>query len=270
VTVSSLLHHLGVVALMVAAFAASAHAQEDPAGPPEQELAKVLRNDSDPTRPVLFSIRPEIYSPRSDVTQTALIFRYDRAQLAKRRWLPGRRGVITRFEMPLSTTAVSGATTQAGLGDAYAQLLTSPYFSRTFAFVVGSGLRIPTATDTLLGTGKWVVAPAAAPVWFFPSHIFFVKFQNFSSIAGSASRPDINFFLVTPTLIHKITAAWWYLVDGETKTDWLQNNKTGIRGGLQVGHAFGSRFAAWVKPEAAWTPDQDRQWNLKFGLVWYR
>jgi hypothetical protein len=270
VTASTIFDRLGIAALMVAALAAPARAQGDSAGPPEQEVAQVLRNDSDPTRPVLFSIRPEIYSPSSDITQTALIFRYDRAQLAKRRWLPGKRGVITRFEIPLSTTAVSGATTQAGLGDAYAQLLVSPYFSRSFAFVAGSGLRIPTATDNLLGTGKWVVAPAVAPVWFFPNHIVFVKVQNFSSIAGSASRPDINFFLVTPTLIHKITSSWWYLVDGETKTDWERYNKTGVRGGLQVGHAFASRFAMWVKPEAMWTPDQDRQWNLKFGLVWYR
>jgi len=267
-TAGTIIQRIGFMVVFAAASAARVLAQ--PAETPPAAAANVLRNDSDPTRPVFFSIRPEIYSPNRDVTQSALIFRYDRAQLAKRRWLPGKRGVITRFEMPLSTTAVSGASTQAGLGDAYAQLLTSPYFSRTFAFVVGSGLRIPTATDTLLGTGKWVAAPAAAPVWFFPSHIFFVKVQNFSSIAGDASRPDINFFLVTPTLIHKIGPSWWYLVDGETKTDWERDNKTSVRGGLQVGHAFGSRFALWVKPEAIWNDDQDNQWNLKFGLVWYR
>jgi hypothetical protein len=219
---------------------------------------------------VFFSLRPESYSPNRDVTQTALIFRYDHAQLAQGRWLAGKRSMILRFEMPLSTTAVSGVATKAGLGDAYAQLLTSPHSSRTFGFVVGSGLRIPTATDDLLGTGKWTIAPAAASAWFFSNKaIVIVKFQNFSSFAGDAERPDYNFFLFTPTYIHALSPRWW-LLDGETKTDWERTNTTSVRGGVQVGRACGSGFSVWVKPEATWNPDQDNQWNLKFGPVWYR
>ena len=101
-----------------------------------------------------------------------------------------------------------------------------------------------------------------------PNHIFFVKHQNFSSIAGSAGRPDSNFFLVTPTYIHTISPSWWYLVDGETKTDWERSNTTRMRGGLQVGTRLAAAFRMWVKPEAAWIPNQDKQWNRKFGLVW--
>jgi hypothetical protein len=267
VTVSATVHRLGIVVLMVAASAARVLGQ---AGPPEQAQGKIFRNDSDPTRPVLFSLRPEIYNPSPTVTQTAMIFRYDRAQLAKRRWLPGKRGVLLRFEMPLSTTAVTDQT-KAGLGDAYAQFLTSPYFTRRFAFLVGSGLRIPTATDTLLGTGKWVAAPAVAPVWFFDDRgLFFFKVQNFSSIAGDGKRPDINFLLLTPTWIHRLNPTWWLLADAETRTDWERNNATAARGGLQVGHAFSNRFALWVKPEAGRDPDLGTEWNLKFGLVWFR
>ena len=147
----------------------------------------------------------------------------------------------------------------------------SPYFTRRFAFLAGSGLRVPTATDNLLGTGKWVVAPALAPVWFLQNTgMFFVKVQNLSSIGGAADRPDINFLLVTPTFIHTAHKNWWFLVDAESRTDWQQDRATAVRGGLQVGHAFGSRFSMWVKPEAGWDPNQDMQWNLKFGLVWFR
>lgn len=268
-TVGTIVQRIGFVMVIVAASASRLLAQA--AENPPAAAANVLRNDSDPTRPVFFSIRPEIYSPNRDTTQSALIFRYDRAQLAQRRWLPGKRGVIFRFEMPLSTTAVSGAATQAGLGDAYAQLLTFPYLSRTFAFAVGSGLLVPTATDNLLGTGKWGVAPAAAPVWFFSNKaIFLVKFQNFSSFAGDAARPDYNFFLITPTYIHTLNPRWWVLLDGETKTDWQNNNTTSVRAGVQLGRAYGRGFSVWIKPEATWNPNRDNQWNLKFGLVWFR
>ena len=128
-TVGTIVHRIGYVVAIVAASASRGLAQP-PENPPAA-VANLLRNDSDPTRPVFFSLRPEFYVPSRDITQSALIFRYDRAQLAQRRWLPGKRGVIFRFEIPLSTTAATGVTTQAGLGDAYAQLLTLPYFSRT-------------------------------------------------------------------------------------------------------------------------------------------
>jgi hypothetical protein len=268
-TAGTIVQRIGFVMVLVAA-AVSWLLAQPPENPPAA-AANVLRNDSDPTRPVFFSLRPEFYFPSRDITQSSLIFRYDRAQLAQRRWLPGKRGVITRFEMPLSTTAVSNVTTQAGLGDAYAQLLSLPYFSRTFALAVGTGLKIPTATDTLLGTGKWIVGPLAAPVWFFSNKgIFLIKFQNFSSFAGDAQRPSYNFFLLTPTYVHTLSPRWWVLLDGETKTDWERNNTTSVRGGVQIGRTYGSRFSVWVKPEATWNPDQDNQWNLKFGLVWYR
>jgi hypothetical protein len=79
---------------------------------------------------------------------------------------------------------------QGGLGDTYAQVLLLPYFSRTFAFFAGTGLKVPTATDQSLGTGKWIIAPAAGPVWFLPTRgLFLVKVQNLTSFAGDAPLP---------------------------------------------------------------------------------
>lgn len=227
--------------------------------------------DSDPTRPVLFSIRPEIYKPSEDVTQAALIFRYDRATFVKRRWLPGRRGVIVRAELPMRQTRNDGSSAETGIGDAYAQILLVPYFTRRFAVVAGTGVIMPTATGERLGSGKWVLAPAAGPVWFLNGKgMVFVKFQNFTSIAGDESRPDANFFLITPTIIRVFSSGWWVLADSETKTNWNQDGRTGARSGLQLGHAVSSRFAVWIKPEAWWGGNSDGLWNLKFGLVWYR
>jgi hypothetical protein len=237
---------------------------------PEEAAAAALKNDSDPTRPVLFSIRPEFYHPTSKVTQAAQIFRYDQAALRARRFLPGKRGVILRFELPITETHVDDVPGQAGLGDAYGQILVAPYLTRKRAFVIGTGLLIPTATDNLLGAGKWVMAPAVAPVWFFAGRgMFLVKVQDFKSIAGDSERPSINFLLITPTFIHTVGQRWWLLADSETKTIW-HADYTGIKSGVQVGRNLPGRFAVWVKPELWWGPKDDGQWNLKFGLVWYR
>jgi hypothetical protein len=188
--------------------------------PPDQPSAAV-ENDANPTRAVLFSLRPEIYRPSEGVTQAALIFRYDQASLRQRRWLPGKRGVLLRFEMPVSYTNSGDTVQQAGLGDAYAQAISIPYFSRTFAFFVGTGLKIPTATDQVLGSGKWTLAPLAGPIWFLPTRaLFFVKVQELVSIAGDSARPDVNTLLITPVFIQTVKTRWWILVDSETNTNW--------------------------------------------------
>ena len=237
---------------------------------PEQEPADVIRNDSDPTRAVLFSIRPEFSWLNADVSRSALIFRYDYAALRQRRWLPGRRGVILRFEMPIAQTSTA-STGETGLGDAYAQLLTVPYFTPRFAFVIGSGLGVPTATDDLLGTGHWVVAPAVAPVWFFPGRgMFFVRVQNSLTAGGDDARPDFNVLIVAPTFIHRVGDRFWLLADSETQTDWRRDERTSIKSGLQVGRAIAGRVGVWAKPELWWGPNRGGQWNLKFGVVWYR
>jgi hypothetical protein len=256
---------LGVAVLL----AGAAPARSQTAQAPEDAVATAVKNDTDPTRPVLFSIRPEFYNPSPTVSQASLIFRYDQATLRARRWLPGKRGVILRFEVPLAETHVDGTARRAGLGDAYGQILVAPYFTRRRAFVVGTGLLIPTASDPLLGAAKWVLAPAVAPVWFFGRGMFLVKFQNFVSIAGSPSRPDVNFLLITPSFIHAVGRRWWVLADSETRTLWRVDAHTGVKSGVQVGRNLGG-VSVWVKPELWWGPNNDGRWNLKFGLVWYR
>jgi hypothetical protein len=236
---------------------------------PEQKIVEPLRNDSDPTRAVLFSIRPEFSWLNADVSRSALIFRYDYAALRQRRWLPGRRGVILRLELPIAQTSTA-TSEEVGLGDAYAQLLTIPYFTRKFAFAVGTGLGIPTATDDLLGTGHLTVAPAVAPVWFLPGGMFLVRVQNSTTVAGDDQRPGFNVLIVAPTFIHSVGGRFWVLADTETQTDWRHDERTGIKSGVQVGRAIANRVGIWAKPEVWWGPNPAGRWNLKFGIVWYR
>jgi hypothetical protein len=229
-----------------------------------------VQTDSDPTRPILVSVRPEFYRITPDIWRSVIIGRFDMATLRERRWLGGRRGLLLRMELPLAGVDAPGASPR-GLGDAYAQVLTVPRLSGRFAFAVGTGLFMPTATNTLLGGGKWTLAPAAVPVWFQRGvGMAYVKFQNLTSFAGDARRPDVNVLLITPTLIHTLGRKSWVLIDSETKTDWRQGGRTGLKSGAQIGHVLTRRFAFWVKPEFWWGANQDGRWNLKSGIIVYR
>jgi hypothetical protein len=241
--------------------------QTTPAAPDAQDPS--LRNDNNPTRAVFFSLRPEFYAPTGELKQGALVLRYDQAALIKRRWLPGKRGVVLRFELPVSGAQVSGAT-NVGLGDAYAQMLLIPYSTRRFSLFAGSGLIVPTATSPTLGLGKLVVAPAAGPIWFFAHGLVFVKVQYLDSIAGDSSRPEVRRLLVTPVVIHTVGTRWWILADSETNTNHLRDDRTDLKSGVQIGHVLSRTFGVWVKPEWWWGPNTNDGWNLKFGMVWYR
>jgi hypothetical protein len=213
----------------------------------------------DPTRPVFVSVRPEFFNFEGQHRQL-LIGRYDSRF---------RQRVILRFEVPLVRTEIDGHAT-GGLGDAYAQFLVVPYGSGRFALVTGSGFLLPTATDEVVGGGKWVLAPVVAPLWRHARGLFFVKLQNFTSVGGDDSRPDVNYFLVTPTFIRAVGSAWWVLADTETKTNWRADGRTGVKSGLQVGRRIATGVALWVKPEVWWGANRDGTWNLKIGLVWYQ
>jgi hypothetical protein len=218
-----------------------------------------VETDSDPTRPVFVSLRPEFYNFDRRDTQL-LIVRYDTAF---------RRILILRFEVPAARTD-SGERATSGLGDAYGQFLLVPYTSGRFAVVVGSGLVLPTATDARLGGDKWVLTPIAAPLWRFARGLAYLKLQNFTSVAGADSRPSANYLLVTPTFIHAVGGAWWVLADTEIKTNWREDGRTGVKSGLQIGRHITNGVGLWVKPEAWWGPNRDGSWNLKLGVVWYQ
>jgi hypothetical protein len=137
-------------------------------------------------------------------------------------------------------------------------------------YVFGSGLSIPTATHALLGSGKWIAAPAGLPMWLFRRGFLYVKVQNFTSFAGDPQRPDVNFLLVTPTVLQAFGRATWVLVDTEAKTDWRRNRRTGVKSGVQLGHVVTRGTGVWVKPEVWWGANRDGRWNLKAGIIWYR
>jgi hypothetical protein len=246
-----------LVLLVVCAVPAAAQQGED------------AQTDSDPTKPVFLSARPEFYKISDDVQRSVLIARYDAAVLKGRSLFGSKSGVIMRFELPLAHGSAFGDSA-TGLGDAYGQFFLLPYASRRFVWVAGSGLVIPTATDRLLGGGKWIVAPITLPVWRLSRGLFFVKVQNFISVAGDEARPDVNFLLIAPTLITAVGRGWWILVDTETKSNWKADGETGVKSGFQVGRRLKGSLGLWVKPEVWWGPNRDGDWNLKFGFILYQ
>ena len=92
-----------------------------------------VETDSDPTRPVFVSVRPEFYNFDRRDTQL-LIVRYDTAF---------RRILILRFEVPAARSDF-GEHAASGLGDAYGQFLLVPIQVRA---IRGRGRQRPRPAD---------------------------------------------------------------------------------------------------------------------------
>lgn len=206
-------------------------------------------DDSDPTRPIIWSLREEYYNLPGSAWNNAFVIRVDRALLRKRPQPLGNSGILTRFDIPIVIAKRTDGT-RAGLGDIYAQTLLLPYRKGKFVLAAGSGLFVPTATDQRLGTGKLTIAPAVAPVWFLPKRgFFFIKVQDYFSVAGANDRPDLHYMTITPLLVWRLKGKpYWIQLDAETQTNWNSDAKTGSKMGVLLGRIIKNR-GTWIKVE---------------------
>jgi len=230
-------------------------------------LAQEAPNDTDPSKIVFFSLREEYYNLNGDGWINRVIYRSDKAIFKKSRFA-SPKGVTLRWDLPLVTTHL-GSETTTGLGDLYFHALFFPRFRKGLNLALGPGLILPTATDDLLGQGKWQIAPLAVPIWYFSKGrgFFLVKFQDFVSFAGDEERPDTHFLLTTPALFWRLNAKSWIVVDTEAQTDW-KTDRTSVKSGLQLGRTLTKQLAFWVKPEFYWGPNNQGDWGLKFTMLW--
>jgi hypothetical protein len=236
------------VAILILCLYAIAGAQESPT-PAASPTPNVAGADSNPATIVAWSLREEYYNLPGQAWTNVFLFRSDRVLLRERAKLIGRYGVITRFDIPFVVTQRADST-RAGLGDIYAQAFLIPYRTQKFLLVAGSGVSIPTATDRQLGTGKLTLAPAVAPVWTIPKRgLFFVKVQDYFSIAGAGSRPDLHFMQITPLLVWRLkNKPYWIQLDAESQTNWNNDGHTGAKAGFLFGRTK-KRRGLWIKVE---------------------
>ncbi|HJS51804.1 MAG TPA: hypothetical protein VJ781_07870 [Pyrinomonadaceae bacterium] len=241
-------------------------AAQVPDSTPEPQPSNVEGAEEDPTKPIGFSIRNEYKNLRNGAWANGIIFRFDHVALKQLQNPGGLKGVILRFDVPWNTVHV-GTRTETGLGDIYVQAIYVPRASRGFSFAVGSGFVLPTATNDLLGTGKLILAPTAVPIWNFPKsrRRLLIRFQNFFSVAGKSSRPDINYFVAAPALIGRLHGKWWYTADTELRWHWRAGLGSGISGFL-VGRLVKGKFGIAFKPEIPWGPGRAGDFNLKFAV----
>lgn len=161
--------------------------------------------------------------------------------------------MILRGTLPLSTVPSGSGDAVSGLGDFNvfdAFLLTSSESKTQFG--VGPLLVIPTATDDLLGTGKWQAGGAVVVVSnVTPTVLMFglVTYQH--SFAGDSARATTSLLTAQPGAIMQLGGGYYIRTSGI----WQWNTETGdysIPIGLGVGkvmRAGGAVLNLFLEPQ---------------------
>lgn len=132
--------------------------------------------------------------------------------------------LISRTIVPIvdQSDIFPGAGSQTGLGDTVLSLFLSPKAPTAGGIIWGVGpvFLLPTATDDLLGTGKWGIGPTGVvlmqqgpwTVGGLANHIW--------SVAGDKDRADINRTFLQPFASFTTPDAWTFTLQTETTYNW--------------------------------------------------
>jgi hypothetical protein len=236
--------------------AASAAAQ------PEDEAAA----DEDPRSLVIFNLRMQHVELGNGNSTDLLLLRRDAAIPSRRK---GVRLATLRWDLPIGRNYVNGESA-TGLGDLYFQGLNFRTPTKRVAIGTGLAFQLPTATDDLLGSGKWQVVPTIIPLRLLPRPhaLFFTKLQNYVSVAGDDDRRDINYLSVVPTFVKILDRRHAVLFDTEMISDWERDGELRWKSGFLYATRLRGNRALWVKAEAPWGEHRFGEWTLRASIAW--
>jgi hypothetical protein len=129
--------------------------------------------------------------------------------------------VISRTILPFESQPDPFLDSSAdGLGDINQSLFLTPAHPGSLIWGIGPIVTAPTATSTILGTGKWLLGPTAVAVTM-PGHwVIGALVNNQWSIAGDAQRPSVNAFYSQYFINYNLPDGWYLTSAPIITADW--------------------------------------------------
>jgi hypothetical protein len=179
--------------------------------------------------------------------------------------------LITRTIMPIinQPSPAPGVRSAFGLGDINPTFFLSPANSGKFIWGVGPTFTFPTATDSMLGNGKWDAGPAAVGLTMQGHWVVGALANQQWSFAGWGNHA-VSAFLVQPFVNYNLPHGWYLVSSPIITADWKADS--GDRWTVPVGGGIGKiqRFGKLplnLQLQAfynAVTPDSGPDWQLRF------
>lgn len=190
--------------------------------------------------------------------------------------LPVTPNWLVQLDLPYSWSdqSQSNVFPLRGVGDMTMRMGGRLYASENIALFVGADASFPTASEKLLGTGKYTLGPGvglAAPLPRMRS-VFVVTALDNSSLGGDPGRPHVHFAVVQPAVVTIWSEQWWSLAALTWNVDWEKNGKSVMNLFGQVGYRFDKHWNIFVGPGVGVAgkdnPPLGLDWTVQAGVRW--
>jgi hypothetical protein len=234
-----------------------------------KELAKRAQNPLADLISVPFQNNTNFGVGPLDRTQNVLNFQPVIPVSIRKDWLLDIRTILPVIYQPEPPQGGGGT---FGLGDINPQFYFVPKTDSHITWGVGPTFVFPTATDSVLGQGKWSIGPAAVIVVTTEHLVFGAVANNVWSVAGDGNRANVS-QLTFQYFINYNLDKGWYLVSSPILTaNWEASG--GNQWTVPFGGGFGRIFAIGKQPvnaslQAFWNvakPNGGPDWSLRAQL----
>ena len=180
--------------------------------------------------------------------------------------------LITRWILPVinQPSPAPGVRSAFGLGDFNPSFFLSPGNPGKIIWGVGPTVTFPTATDPMLGFGKYMVGPTAVALSIRGHWVFGVLVNNQWSVAGWGSQNQ-NRFLLQPFVNYNLPNGWYLNTAPVMTADWNASHPdmwtVPVGGGFGKIIKLGGKLPVNLQLGAyynAVTPRNGADWQLRF------
>lgn len=181
-------------------------------------------------------------------------------------WLLVTRTIIPVVYQPEPPQGGGGT---FGLGDLNPQFYFVPKTDSHITWGVGPTLVFPTATDSVLGQGKWSIGPAAVIVVTTRHLVYGAVANNVWSFAGDEDRPNVSQLTFQPFINYNLDKGWYLVTSPIITANWYGSG--GNQWTVPLGGGFGRVFAIGkqrvnAQLQAFWNvtkPEGAPDWQLR-------
>ena len=160
-----------------------------------------------------------------------------------------------------------------GIGDVNYTAWFSPPGKGKLTWGFGAVTIWPTASDDLLGQGKFSVGPSFVFVYGNPKYLIAAVISNWFSVAGDSNRADVNTFYFQYILTYFLQNKWYLSSAPINLANWEADDKD-QRWTVPIGGGFGKMFNLGKLPMDfqvqgfynAVKPDTSGDWQLRVQL----
>ena len=179
--------------------------------------------------------------------------------------------MITRTIAPViyQPELVPGTGSEFGLGDINTTLFLSPAKAGKIIWGAGPVFSFPTASDRVLGTGKWGAGPSVVVLTIQGAWVIGGLANNLWSYAGDDDRKDVNQFLFQYFINYNLTEGWYISSAPILTANWKA--ESGNQWTIPFGGGVGKIFRIGKQPVNGQVhafynvvkPDNGPEWTLR-------